>query len=302
MRRSPTGRGDSRSKSKSIFRALTLILCHAFAFTPTAHAQEISSSSARTPPSIPARTNSQQQEEESIEPSRPGVANPAEIQSVGVLQLEYGYDGLFHSDEFRSQQTTPLALRFAAHRRLLLELDLDTVISEVDRETEERETGIGDTRLGFQVVVLEDTEEHPALAFAYYVKLPSASEERGLGTGRTDHRVVALLSKKVGETDLDFNVTYLNVGREDSRRASGGQAAFSVSREFGNDLGYVAELYGQSVDDQQPRGIYALGALTYRTSQRVRFDAGMRFGLNPAAPRVGAFAGVTVSLGNFFRK
>ncbi len=220
-----------------------------------------------------------------------------------MLQLEYGYDGLFHSDEFCSQQTAPLALRFAAHRRLLLELDLDTVISEVDRGPGERETGVGDTRLGFQVVALEDTQAHPAMAFAYYVKLPSASADRGLGTGRTDHRVVALLSRKAGETDLDFNVAYLNVGREDSRRrASGGQAAFSVSREFGNDLGYVAELSGQSVDDQQPRGVYALGALTYRASQRVRFDAGMRFGLNPAAPRVGVFAGVSAGLGNLFKR
>lgn len=123
-----------------------------------------------------------------------------------------------------------------------------------------------------------------------------------LGTGRVDHRVVGLVSKKAGETEIDFNVAYLNVGREDSdRRASGGQAALSFSREFENNLGFVAELAGQSLDDVQPRGIFALGALTYKVNRRLQFDAGMRFGLNPEAPRAGVFTGLTVGLADLFK-
>ena len=62
-----------------------------------------------------------EEEEEFIKPSRPGVANPAEIHKAGVLQLEYGYDGNFRAEEFRKEQTAPLALRLAAASRLLLE-------------------------------------------------------------------------------------------------------------------------------------------------------------------------------------
>ena len=253
------------------------------------------------------RTNSstrppqaQEEEEEFIKPSRPTVADPAEIQKAGVLQLEYGYDGNFRAKEFRSQQTAPLTLRFAAAERLLLHVDLDVVKSEADEQGAVT-NGVGDTRLGFQAVALKETARHPALAFAYFVKLPSASEEKGLGTGRVDHRVVALLSKKFGQTDMDLNFAYLNVGREDSpRRASGGQAAVSFSREFENDFGVEGELAGQSLDDLQPRGLFALGALTYKVNRRLRLDAGMRFGLNPEAPRVGAFAGFTVGVANLF--
>lgn len=278
---------------------LTVALFSGAAIT---HAQQASRpfSGALTSP-VAATQQSDSQEEPFIKPSRPGATNPADIQRAGVLQLEYGYDALFRSDAFRSQHTAPLALRLAAQKRLLVELDLDTVISEVVRDARERQTGVGDTRVGVQVVGLKDTETHPALAFAYYVKLPSASEDRGLGTGRTDHRAVALVSRQVGETDVDLNVAYLNVAGDDShRRASGGQGAFAVSREFKNNLGYVSELSGQSVDDQQPRGVYALGALTYGISQRVRVDAGMRFGLNPSAARVGVVAGMTVGLGDVF--
>jgi hypothetical protein len=243
----------------------------------------------------------QAEEEEFIKPSRPSVANPAEIQKAGVLQVEYGYDANFRSQELHTEQTAPLALRFAATSRLLLELDLDTFKSETDEETRVRETGIGDTRVGLQVVALKDTAEHPALAFAYYVKLPTASEEKGLGTGRYDHKFVFLLSKKVGQLDFDFNGAYLNFGREDTEgRESGGQAAFSFSREFENNFGIEGELSGQSLDEVQPRGVYALAAATYKVNRRLQLDGGLRFGLTSDAPRVGIFAGMTVGVADFF--
>ncbi|HKR01743.1 MAG TPA: transporter [Pyrinomonadaceae bacterium] len=244
----------------------------------------------------------QQEEEDFIKPSRPGIANPAEIHKAGVLQLEYGYDGNFRAEEFRSEETAPLTLRFAATERLLLELDLDTVTSERD-ETGERMTGIGDLRLGFQLVALKDTEKHPALAFAYYVKLPTASEEKNLGTGRFDHRLVLLISKKLGPVDMDLNGAYLIVGREDAPGwVTGGQGAIAFSGEFKNGLGLIGEFSAQSKEDAQPRGAYALGALTFKANRRLIFDAGARFGLNPDAPRFGLFAGMTVGVADLHRK
>lgn len=247
----------------------------------------------------PVLTNAQSGvEEELIKASRPDVTDPAEFQPPGVLQIEYGIDANFRTEEFRDQLRTPLTLRFAATRRLLLQLDLDTIISERNAETHARETGVGDTRLGAQVLAVEDGGEHPALAFAYFVKLPSASETKQLGSGRVDHRAVALVSKKMGNTDIDFNLAYLNVGREDSnRRASGAQAAVSFTHELSDKFGLISEVSGQSEEDVLPRGIYPLGALIMKASRRVQFDAGVRFGIGAEAPRVGAFAGMTIGIG-----
>ena len=244
-----------------------------------------------------SQQQTQAQEEEEIKPSRPGVANPAEIPEPGVLQLELGYDSNYRGREVRAEHAMQVTLRYAAAKHLLLHLDFDAVKSEIDEQMRERETGFGDTRLGLQVVALEEAEGRPALALAYYAKLPTADESKGLGTGRFDHKFVGLLSKKVGETDVDFNVAYLVVGREgEPGWEHGGQGAVSVSRDFKNHLGFVAELSGQSLDDVQPRGLFALGALRYSTGPRVAFDAGARFGLNPEAPRVGLFAGMTVGV------
>jgi hypothetical protein len=193
-----------------------------------------------------------------------------------VLQVEYGVNADFEAEDFESQLLLPLTIRFAASERLLLQLDLDTVISQRS-EGERRLTGIGDTRLGFQVVALKDEPNHPALAFAYFVKLPSASEQEQLGSGRIDHRIVSLLSKKIGKTDIDFNAAYLNVGREDSdRRASGGQAALSFTRELNDRLSFIGEISGQSEEFERERGIYPLAALAFKPNKRLQLDFGAR--------------------------
>jgi Putative MetA-pathway of phenol degradation len=244
----------------------------------------------------------QTEEEEFIKPSRPSLANPAEIQKAGVLQLEFGYDVNLRSQELHSEQTVPLTLRYAVTNRLLLEADLDAVKSESE-ETGVRTTGVGDTRLGLQVVALKDTQQHPALAFAYYIKLPSASASKGLGTGRVDHKFMTLVSKKIGGIDMDLNGAVLLVGREDADGwITGGQGALSFEGQFENGFGLQGELSGQTKDDVQPKGLYALGALTYKVNKRLVFDAGMRFGLNPDAPRVGFFTGITVGVADFHEK
>ena len=48
--------------------------------------------------------------------------------------------------------------------------------------------------------------------------------------------------------------------------------------------------------------MFALGALTYKVSRRLQLDAGVRFGLNQSAPRVGVFAGVTVGVADLYKR
>ena len=102
---------------------------------------------------------------------------------------------------------------------------------------------------------------------------------------------------------MDLNGALLVVGREDAEGwVTGGQGALSFSGEFENGFGLQGELSGQTKDDVQPKGLYALGALTYKVNRRLIFDAGLRFGLNPDAPRVGIFTGLTVGLADLHKK
>ena len=109
--------------------------------------------------------------------------------------------------------------------------------------------------------------------------------------------------KKVGKTDLNFNAGFLANGEEDGAGWDhGGLAAFSVSREFENNFGVEAEISGMSLDAGLPRGLYALGSLNYKVNRRLRFDWGARFGLNPEAPRVGVFGGLSVGVADLYKR
>jgi hypothetical protein len=246
-------------------------------------------------------TGTNDDEPDFIVPARPTVSNPAEFQRPGVLQLEYGFNGNWRAPGGAAQEDTPLALRFAVSRRLLLELDTDSPLSQSSDGA--RTTGAGDTQLGAQLVLRHEDARGPGIALAYYVKLPTASASKGLGTGRVDHSVLALFSKKLGETTFDFNAIYLLAGRTtDAGRASSAQAALAVSRNVTRRFGLQGELSGLTRNDSQAGAVFALGVATYQLNRRLVIDGGLRFGLTPEAPRVGAVAGLTIGLAQLYRR
>jgi hypothetical protein len=270
-----------------------------FSQTVSANAQHLASGRLDEPSPQFAVGANRQQKDSFIVPSRPTVSEPADIQRVGVLQLEFGLDAEFDAKEFRNQQTTPLDLRFAALSRLLLDFQLEVVKSQVDR-TDERMTGVGDAIIGLQVVVFKRTG-YPTFALAYHSKLPTASKEKDLGNGRVDHKAVLLISEQLGGINLNVNAAYLNVGRKDSgRRADGGLFSIALSHRFENHFGLFGELSGQSLEYSLPRGVYPLGGVTYRVNPRLRFDAGLRFGIGAEAPRVSVVAGFVFGIADLY--
>ena len=245
--------------------------------------------------------SSSSNEPDFIVPSRPTISNPAEFQRPGVLQLEFGFNSNFRGPDGASQEDFPLALRFAASRRVLLELDLDNSLSQ--KAMGLRQTGAGDSQLGIQIVLQREKETRPGLAVAYYIKLPSASSAKGLGTGRVDHNFIALVSKTIGRTTVDFNAIYLLGGRTtDNGHASSGQAALGVARNVTRRTEIQGEISGLSRNDAQSSAMFALGAVAYQVNRRLVLDSGFRIGLTRDAPRIGFFAGMTVGLADLYRR
>jgi hypothetical protein len=229
------------------------------------------------------------------------ISNPAEFEGAGALQFEFGYDSNFRSRDLLIDQSGSFSLQFSATDRLQLSADMDGVASQTDR-LKATSTGIGDIRLGAQLVAWAEKKNQPAFSFSYIIKLPTASAAKALGSGRYDHKFALLFSKTLSGTAVDFNVAYLNNGDEASaRRISGVQSALSFSHGFKKRLEWQAELGGQSIDDDQPRGIFALSGISYQLKPRVSFDAGMRFGINPSAPRFGIYGGVAFGLTNLYK-
>ena len=249
---------------------------------------------------VQAQDQSPPSEPDFIVPSRPTVSNPAEFQKPGVLQLEVGYNANFQAPGVHLQQDMPLALRFAVNRRLLLEFDGDSPSSHTVGGV--RTTGAGDSQLGIQLVLQHEKESRPGFSLAYYIKLPTADSAKGLGTGRVDHNFIALVSKKIGGTTVDFNAASLFSGRTtDNGHALSGQAALAASHNVTRRVGIQGELSGYSRNDAQPGAMLALGAVTYQINRRLVLDSGLRFGLTHDAPRCGLFGGLTFGIGDLYK-
>jgi hypothetical protein len=158
-------------------------------------------------------------------------------------------------------------------------------------------------QVGVQTVLFPEKETRPGVAFAYYVKIPTASASRGLGTGRVDHNFIGLFSKTVKKTTVDFNAIYLLAGRtSNTGHDSSGQGAFAVSQSLTKRFGVQGEISGASRNDQQAGAMYTLAVVTYQLNHRVVFDSGVRFGLTTGTPRAGAVAGITVGVANLYKR
>jgi Putative MetA-pathway of phenol degradation len=238
---------------------------------------------------------------EFIVPSRPTVSNPAEFQRPGVLQLESGYSRELGIPGTRAVQDMPLTLRFAASRRILMEFDLDGYTSETLARGA-RVSSVGDSQFGIQSVLHHENGRGPGIAVSYFIKAPTASSSKGLGTGRVDHSLLFLTSKTLGRFTLDLNGVYLLAGRtSDQGHASSGQGAFAVSYGLTRRFGLQGEISGVSRNDTEPGAIQALGAIAYQVNKRLVLDAGVRFGLSHDAVASGFIGGLTFGIANFYR-
>src|SRR5258705_11931916 len=122
-------------------------------------------------------------------PNRPTVANPADITQYGVLELEYGWDQMWPEENAHQRSLGGLV-----KLGLLCDVELRWTTTSFLSQTNSSGThrGTGDNWIGPQVRIYKQTKRIPTLAFGYAVKIPSASSQDGLGTGRVDHALTFL--------------------------------------------------------------------------------------------------------------
>jgi len=232
-------------------------------------------------------------------PNRPTVANPADITQYGVLEVEYGWDGSWPGRGVQEQDIVSL-LKFG----LLCDVELRWASTNFLSQSDSlgHRSGFGDNWLGPQIRFYRETAHAPALALSYEVKIPSASQARGLGSGRQDHGFIFLASKNVRGTHFDFNATYFLIGRQNAPGFDRDvQLDLSFSHPLRGPIWITGEFYGSTpLNSYTPGFASTLWALTYQFSPRLVVDTGMDVGLGPSTPDKRVFAGVTYSIANLY--
>jgi hypothetical protein len=232
-------------------------------------------------------------------PNRPTVANPADITQYGVLELEFGWDRLWPGQGVRQTSVGGL-LKFGMLCDVELRWNTTSFLSQTDASGTHRT--FGDNWLGPQIRFYRQTKRIPTIAFSYAIKIPSASTEDGLGSGRVDHAFTLLASKDIEKFHFDFNITQFLDGRP---KASGFETNQQINLAFSHvirgGLQLTGEFYGDTrLNRTTPGFASSLWALTYTVIPRLVIDGGFERGLTSGGPHRHAFVGATYSIANLY--
>lgn len=225
-------------------------------------------------------------------PQRPSKSSNAATVAVGYIEMETGL--VYDSNAFGSMVLFRLGLR----RRVEFYFGLDPFITrEVEGETER---GIGDSLVGGKVRFFEAEEGDAAVEV--FVKLPSADESRGLGTGDLDAGFRFIASRTWGKDHYDFNLGGDFAGVRDSgSNEARWTTVLTWSRPWGDRLGHYGELFLQFLPAIDDETLTTDWGLTYRVNPSFVLDAGINIGLSDDAPNFQFLAGLTKVLGRSSR-
>jgi hypothetical protein len=232
-------------------------------------------------------------------PNRPTVADPADITQYGMVELEYGWDQLWPGEGVRQTSSGGL-LKFGVLCDVEFRWNTTSFLSQSDESGTHR--SFGDNWLGTQVRIYRQTKHAPTLAFGYSAKIPSASTEDGLGSGRADHAFTFLASKDIAHFHFDFNATQFLIGRPlQSGFDTNEELNLAFSHFIHGGLQFTGELYGDTRLNQTiPAFESSLWALTYTVVPRLVIDGGFEVGLSAGGPHRHAFLGATFAIGNLY--
>jgi hypothetical protein len=157
-----------------------------------------------------------------------------------------------------------------------------------------------DVTVATKIKLRPELERRPAIGFRFATKLPTASNESGLGLDTTDFYMSLLLAKTIRSVRVVGNVGVgiLADPTEGARQndvltygVSGARAISQQTELVGEINGRVSTRSGNPFPGTETRSILKLGGRY--TNGAIRYDAGVYFGLTSIDPSVGFTVGFT---------
>ena len=158
----------------------------------------------------------------------------------------------------------------------------------------ENDKGFGDTEVKLKHRLLEEDIWMPAFAVTGRAKIPTASESRGLGSGKVDFGINAIFSKELSKRfSFHLNLGYTFIGEHGAKNEVNYSGAFQfvLSEKWalvGEVVG-VNNFNGHKGDDP----LSGLIGTNYTITKNIVWDAGVEAGMNRAAPAFRFTTGLT---------
>jgi outer membrane putative beta-barrel porin/alpha-amylase len=230
------------------------------------------------------------------DPDRPDVTNGARLVDVGLLQLEGG--ALYtHAAPGHGAFGSPLTLRLGALQWLEARIGTDGYRTQSDGTT--RITGIGNVQVGAKLRLWETAAGVPVLSVLPSVNLPTAG--KGLGSTHADYTVALLTGADLtprAHVDVNYGIGAIGSPGDEAHFVQHALSA-SASAAVSDTWNPYVEAFWLSRQEAGGRGSTSIDAgAIYQVVRRCALDGGLQFGVSANAPRVAAFAGISVLIGD----
>lgn len=236
-----------------------------------------------------------------VVPDRPDHAQSLETVPPGLAQVEGGVAYLRDASGDRPARIFSVEGNFRLGLAEGVEISVSSDLFVRERSEGQGTSGLGDTLLAGKWRLVDDEGWRPALGVLPFVKFPTASRSKGLGSGRVDFGGLLAATKDLpADLHVDFNFGLAAVSLAE---APGGlflqkTAAASFSWAPTEWVSPFWEIFYESRD--RPAGRPAVGtdfgAIVW-LHRRVAVDASAEFGLAGATPNWVVRAGFAVLLG-----
>src|SRR5688572_14553411 len=225
-------------------------------------------------------------------PQRPTFSRNTSTTAQGTVEIEAGL-----MREPGEQFATPATLKYGLSPRDELFVGF-TPFKMVELPGDDGE-GFGDVLVGWRQRFYEMESEPATVAWQAALKLPTADEDEGLGTGEVDGFLAGILTfaqeRWTGTGYAQFGL----LGEPDDSGVDHQEAIAGVF-DMGlanTNAGVVAELAGVFTPERDLEEVFTTLGVNWSPLPGVVFDTGVLLGLSDDAPDFQYFVGTTRNLG-----
>ena len=224
--------------------------------------------------------------------TRPLTTDDVWTVEKGEFQLETGLD-VARQDNHDIEIRPSLTLTYGLSERM--DAAIGSAYLFARPKEGENGNGLGDTELKLKYRFFDEKDWVPAFAMTARLKIPTASESKDLGSGRTDLGINTIFTKNLSKRwILDLNLGYTFIGEQGADNDFNYSAAvrFVLSDKWAlvGEIVGVNNFNGRRGDDP----ISGLIGANYSISDNIVWDAGIEAGMNKAAPDFRFTTGLTL--------
>jgi hypothetical protein len=233
---------------------------------------------------------------------RPLAVDDADPVDVGQFEFEAGFTYAHDSD--CKHWDVPCGLTYGAFRRIEVGIGFGGQFEErtelLEYETTEhsvREQGIGDLALGAKWQFLDTCPLGARHAIVPSVKFPTADDDKGLGSGKTDYDLTWIASRAIGDnTGVHLNLGYSWIGGSDDDAIHYGVA---LDCQVAETLQWVGEVYAEkALVSGADTAVQCNTGLRWNPTESLTLDIAVGAKLSGDAPDFTAAAGLTWTFGS----